>query len=121
MNTQMTVIPKQWIDDGLVQVVSVMNTTHMTKEDDRLLTKAVNRTGIRDPKLGFVVRDMEPGYLLNLWAPGNELVDALEQAKAYGQSDELRNIIHATATEGYTHLRLDPDAPESDRWLTFNW
>lgn len=108
-------IPQEEIDNGNVQVVRVLSTAHMTPQDDKLLTNQ----GVKF--FGLVVRNVDPGWLFTLNEPGDELDEALAQMRKHGLSSQLVALVQIIACEGYTHLRLDPDANEDPGFPTHTW
>lgn len=108
-------IPLSDVDNGNVQVVRVLCTSHMTAKDDKLLTNQ----GLKS--IGLVVRDMDPGWLFSLCTPGDTLTEALVTMRKHGFSHDLLRMIDTIAGEGYTHLRLDPDANEDQGFPTHTW
>lgn len=108
-------IPQEEVDNGNVQVVRVLCTSHMTAMDDELM----QNQGAKWP--GLIIRDMDPGWMINLFEPGPTLEAAIAEARKHRFSDSLLNLIRTIAGEGYTHLRLDPDANEDQGFPTHTW
>jgi len=101
-------------DDSIWRGV-MLCTSHITREDDELLTAGMALDGNSSPI--FARRfDDKIGYLINV-----ELSEATEQIVAYGFSTAMVGLIEACREHDIEILRLDPDGVELADFPRFSW
>ena len=101
------------IAEGSIQLVCVLSTAHLTPQENNQLGLIAS-----DRREGPVVRDMTPGYLVNL---PNVSTDPKGDMDSIADMPNLHRIMHAVNNAGFTHLRLDPDGPTHSEFTTNDW
>lgn len=101
------------IAEGSIQLVCVLSTAHITAQENNQLGLIAS-----ERREGPIVRDMTPGYLVNL---PSIAVDPKRCLDSVADMPNLRRIMHAVNNAGFTHLRLDPDGPTNSEFNTYDW
>lgn len=101
------------IREGEIHIALVLSTGHITKQEDAWLNQVAHHR-----HAGPIVRDMEPGWLINLPVMSTDPEGDLKAVEAH---KNLHAIYAAAYMAGYTHLRLDPDGPVSTEFPTYAW